>query len=386
MRARKASSAANVFVVGAIPANTGDGSRVQAYYTSGGDYIVSDKGDLKLSSVVPHEFGHFFTLAHPFFGWEGQAWTAAEYGGVPVPIRSPGGTFNEKADSSNCTVAGDRICDTPPDYLFAFSEIQSNCTEFEGDALDPDGMPVDPMENNLMSYFTSCIDYDLTPDQKDAILLDYYSSGRSYLRSGYVPAEGEITSTANLISPIGGETTEGYNEVRFTWNKVENAQFYVLEIDETPTFGFRMRDYIVTDTSVVIDDAELRANRRHFWRVRPYSECFTDTEFAIEEQFRTGRDLVNTNEISSLNGWSVQPNPVRSDNALSVQIMASEAFEGTIELVSLRGEIINSTANQRIPIGESNWPLEVSGLVNGIYFVRLHTANGTAVQRVTVLN
>ena len=90
--------------------------------------------------TVAHEIGHFFSLAHPFFGWEDNAWDPNVHGN-PVGTYAPAGApfLNEKMDGSNCTIAADGLCDTPPDYLFAFSAAQNGCNPWSGGAMDPNG-------------------------------------------------------------------------------------------------------------------------------------------------------------------------------------------------------------------------------------------------------
>ncbi|MEZ4948184.1 MAG: hypothetical protein R2784_02135 [Saprospiraceae bacterium] len=49
---------------------------------------------------------------------------------------SPNGSPTELQDGSNCTTAGDKICDTPPDYNFGLI----NGNSCYGGAKDPNGV------------------------------------------------------------------------------------------------------------------------------------------------------------------------------------------------------------------------------------------------------
>lgn len=53
-------------------------------------------------TTIAHEFGHFFSLPHTFYGWE--------YG-------IPDDEDQEWVNGANCNSAADGFCDTPPDYL-----------------------------------------------------------------------------------------------------------------------------------------------------------------------------------------------------------------------------------------------------------------------------
>jgi len=85
------------------------------------------------SSTLVHEIGHYFDLYHthePAFG-----------------IECP--------DGSNCTDAGDRICDTPADpNLYGHVSAPPSCA-YDNYASPPgecDGTPYGPQPNNIMSY------------------------------------------------------------------------------------------------------------------------------------------------------------------------------------------------------------------------------------------
>jgi len=58
----------------------------------------------------------------------------------------------ELQNGSNCDVAGDLICDTPPDYFFG--NTWTNCN-FTLEVADPNGDIVNPMEDNVMSSFNN---------------------------------------------------------------------------------------------------------------------------------------------------------------------------------------------------------------------------------------
>lgn len=80
-------------------------------------------------STFSHEIGHYFNLFHthePFYG-------------------------DEYVDGSNCTVAGDLVCDTPADPTLGSSNVSSACN-YTGSAVDGHGDPYVPDPSQLMSY------------------------------------------------------------------------------------------------------------------------------------------------------------------------------------------------------------------------------------------
>lgn len=92
-----------------------------------------------------HELGHYFGLEH--------TWMA-------------GGT-DELVDGSNCSTAGDRICDTPADPYVQGPPMTtwlSNC-RFIYTTKDANGDYYDPFVGNIMSYYPDECSCGFTDDQ-----------------------------------------------------------------------------------------------------------------------------------------------------------------------------------------------------------------------------
>jgi hypothetical protein len=86
-------------------------------------------------NLLPHEVGHYFNLLHTF--------------------ETSGGN-RELVNGSNCSVAGDLICDTPADPYDATKPgtLNSGCT-YTGTVTDANGELYRPDMTNIMSYWHS---------------------------------------------------------------------------------------------------------------------------------------------------------------------------------------------------------------------------------------
>lgn len=80
-------------------------------------------------STLAHEVGHYFGLLHTHETFYGA----------------------ELVDGSNCTFAGDMICDTPADPTLGNTNVSPGCV-YTGTVVDGNMMPYMPDVTNIMSY------------------------------------------------------------------------------------------------------------------------------------------------------------------------------------------------------------------------------------------
>lgn len=383
MDAQKVNNAVNIFINNSI-GGSGGGTTLAYYQPPIGtaDWIVIDDSYVLGPNVLPHELGHFFSLSHPFYGWEDNPYNEAAHGnpvGNFAPSTAvPGQIQNDRMDQSNCTVAADGICDTPPDFLFGF--VQSGCGQWQPEIEDFTGGIVDPMENNMMSYFSSCNSYEFTPQQVDAIFASLNSNGRNYVNPGTTPNLDEITSTPTLNYPPD-ESTVAYSSVPISWEVVPGATHYVLEIDQLAGFGFQPAYYVTSDPGKTLTNLE--NNRTYYWRVLPFSSYRTCSAYSEVYQFTTADIPVNTIEIESVENWMVRPNPVAKDANAVIEMNSTEAFDAEVNIYNLTGKLLSST-NNTFAQGASTFEVNTSSLNIGMYIVSVQSAKGVMTQKVVV--
>lgn len=235
------------------------------------------------NSTIAHELGHFFSLPHTFYGWEGRSASDA-------PRAS-----DERVNGSNCGAAGDYFCDTPADYLSDRWSCPFNQTkvDFNGQQYQPDG-------ELYMSYSNDACTSYFSEEQVDAMRANL-NGPRSYLLGHTYPNYGVITDTTQTVLPAMNALNVPANYVNLKWTAVENATHYYLEILNNSPSIIIVKDTVVTDTSVVFTD--LSRFKGYKFRVRafnPYSTCSPITFFSI---FSTGdtsalRPSVNVQPIS----------------------------------------------------------------------------------------
>ena len=128
------------------------------------DVIVMDNQctNNPVSTTLIHEFGHHFALEHTH-GLSNSELT------------------DELVNGSNCTTAGDRLCDTPADPQLNSSNVSSVNCMYTGTATDALGQQFDPDTSNIMSYSpNTCTDF--ISQQQYARMYAGYHTYKSYYK------------------------------------------------------------------------------------------------------------------------------------------------------------------------------------------------------------
>lgn len=375
-------NAINVFVVQDAQTNSGIGTTL-GYYSPSQDWLVMRIDEVGLfKKTLSHEIGHYFSLLHPFNGWDHEPYEEADHGN-PVSAISPGGVPNEYQNGNNCETAGDYVCDTPPDYNFGFGWNSCNYT---AGTMDPGGTVVDPMEINIMSYFLQCEanDYTFTEEQGDLMIADLNSFQRNKIRSDYIPSHAEITGIPTPISPINDEVTPGYNNIHFEWSAVDGASFYFLEISRLSSFStnFERVTMIVYGTSKIVN-VNFDADKTYYWRVRALNEVSTCATYSVNGKFKTGT-TTSANNITEVNDINIIPNPVSSNGTLQVRMNNADSFEGQISLVNITGQVVKQLPAQQFAAGENTYEIALGNESSGIYFLHITSKEGKITRKVVI--
>jgi len=300
-------------------AGTGGIGTTLGYYSPTFDFIVMRKQELPFpsSGTLTHELGHFFSLPHPFFGWEGEPYDPDIHGN-PCTV-----TTAELVNGSNCNFSGDGICDTPPDYLFAFSPLScvAGCN-FECEIYDRNNERIFPHEENVMSYFDPCNMHTFSTGQKEAMYDDQASPSRGYIRSSYEPDTNQVATNWVVNSPGVAENFDNYNSILFDWEDLENATHYLVTISGTTT-----HEIIVEDSELFMTD--LSANGFYSFGVRAYNEVSACSVFEPVSNliFTTGDTATSNNNIEEINDVVVYPNPTNSNNEVTIALDVKLSLE-----------------------------------------------------------
>ena len=203
-----------------------------AYYAPLRDWIVSriDMVEQTVPNVIPHEVGHYFSLPHPFNGWDQIPWNLAQHGNPVTMNTAPDGqTPVEVVARNNCNTSGNFLCGTPADYNLGFN--WGGCAPYTGGVMDKNNDLLAPQQENVMGYFFNCGDYEFVQDQIDMMIADYLSVSRHSIRDDdFIPVQGPINGISSIVNPPHNTTTDYFDNVNLEWTEVDGADRYYVEV------------------------------------------------------------------------------------------------------------------------------------------------------------
>ena len=322
-----------------------------------------------------HEIGHFLSLPHTFYGWEG---TDSDF---PYNLPAPnyvGGEVVEKIDGSNCQYAADGFCDTPPDYL-AYRWPCNGDSLSTKSQMDPDSVTFRSDGTLFMSYANDNCSSRFSEEQIDAMHANV-NEDRSYLIGQMDELSPIVDVVLNPIVPKKGSTVDFFENVLFEWEPVANADGYIVEVSRFQNFALIEHSYHVQGTSFVSED--LKAGKTYYWRLRPYNAQYTCKQYSESAGFLTGL-LSGVRDIEEVKSLSVAPNPVSFGQAFFIDLNMEAPVTMDVKLLTLTGQ----TAQQfrwETNTGLNRKVLDTNALLPGIYFLQLQSESGLMSYKVVV--
>ena len=367
-----------------------------SWYSGFGDYIFLLKQMMSpQAKTEAHEIGHFFTLPHTFYGWEGTD-AEADYGGQSVPSTIGGGwsSFSPEAvprtgAQANCNAAGDGFCGTEADYYSDRTACPYIVT-----VKDPFGNALNPDESNIMSYASDACVNTFSTDQQAAIAIDV--AQRSWV-SNTPNGTTDLAAAAapSPLSPVNNGLLGSVSNstVRLEWTA--GAPWYYIEV-----YGTIIPNVWVPDVNDVIyrgyqyngnnyfdlPTTNMQAGKHYAWRITPisnYSTCATPSPYYKFEATASQTTDIKDLPIEKQMAFDVVSNPV-SSSYIPLTVYTAEEMIASVRIYSTDGREVIAVTKELFPQGESVVQLPASELANGIYIAVLATDRGNLQQKFVV--
>lgn len=206
------------------------------------DYIVIANGCADNTSTLAHEIGHYFDLYHTH---------ETSFGA-------------ECVNGTNCTTAGDLLCDTPADPTLTGNVSAAPGCTYTGVGVDAcSSSPYTPSTHNIMSYSQKQC-RDIFTAQQNAKILFTIANGRSYLNYACCvtpviscPSNITINNTTGQCGTLvnyPAATATGNEPLTITYSKASGSFFAVgtttVTATATNSCGTASCSFIVTVNDV----------------------------------------------------------------------------------------------------------------------------------------
>jgi hypothetical protein len=342
------------------------------YFFPGIDGIALNKSCTQPNDHTwAHEVGHFLSLPHPFFGWEGASLNPDQ----PAPAFIDGWLV-EKLDGTNCNNAGDGFCDTPPDYL----NYRWSCNVAGTSNVvqrDPNGEEFVSDGTLFMSYSNSGCKNRFSPDQIAAMQANIMEERPNLLT--VAPAAGSLvipeTENITVLSPAAGVLIEG-SSVRLAWAPVPNATHYLVQVNPFSIFSIVFNEFLVDEPELTFTN--LLPDETFYWRIFPLNDYNTCGSFTRAASFDTG-NVTASQELLAGEQLRVTPNP-SGGGQVFLELESRYSGPAVWQVLNLQGQVLQtqpfnaSNGSQRLPINTRQLP-------PGLYLLRVQLNDRMAVEK-----
>lgn len=172
---------------------------------------------------------------------------------------------------------------------------------------------------------------------------------------------GAVNSTS-LLSPINNAYRITVKP-EFTWQSVQEAEHYELQIAEDPYFLHKIIDTNLLTTKYVIPN-DLSKNTSYFWKVRVWSKNNSSSWSPIWSF--TTEDPADVEESKSI--FSISPQPVRDEAIITFNL--NNINSGiSIELYDIKGTQTAEYKFTSLNEGSNKLRLDLSNIPSGMYNV-----------------
>lgn len=225
-----ANNVLNIYHFNSITSNSGAGLCGYSDFPPGPDIVMMDGSCTLNGSTLSHEVGHYFSLLH----------THSTVGG------------REFVDGTNCSVAGDLLCDTPADPTLSNSNVNTSCI-YVGTQRDPNGDLYNPDVRNLMSYSRKSCRNIFSQEQYSMVLFSAVNE-RDYI----------TCSTIGICNVPANQAENNIDEDRadLSWTAIASNSYEVKYRE--PGGGWTVR----AATSASLSLIGLDCDTEYEWQVR----------------------------------------------------------------------------------------------------------------------
>ncbi len=262
------------------------------------------------------------------------------------------------------------VTDLMPETMYQF-RVRAICDAAEG-------LISDWVEGTFTTAELPCFTYTVTGLAANT---SYYAAvkalcGNGIVESGYSDT---VQFTTNACGRVTGVTTSGVtaHSVVVSWND-SGVSKYKLEYGDR-NFSEGNGTTIIVDNATSYTITNLDEDHNYSVFVKAICEEGVEGDWSEQADFTTPEQGEGINEVSAANQLSIYPNPANDVTTIAVSGVNGEV---SITIVDMNGRVVASDSMSCE--GDCTKSVEVSGLAQGAYFVRVNGENLSIVRKLIV--
>jgi hypothetical protein len=205
--------------------------------------------------------------------------------------------------------------------------------------------------------------------------VDLWSDTRLFITTTSKPAPPQLVSAVPTYVNRGDVYT-------LTWNKVKDAEQYLVYLSKVPTFASSLRTATPTDT--VVTFTALTKATQYYWKIQasnfvgagPWSDSWTFNTTVTEVQDEPGIP----SEYSMSQNY---PNPFNPTTTIKFSLPQSDVT--TLTIYDLLGKEVQTLIHKELAAGYHEINFDGGTLGNGVYFYRIQAGNFRATKKLLLL-
>ncbi len=299
----------------------GQGATSRGHFSHDGidRFRVNTSQLLVRESVFQHELGHYLDLYHTHEIWNN--------------------TNIELVERSNCSTAGDLLCDTPADPRLRTGVNVNNFCNYIGNEIDANGDSYTPLTDNIMSYATQCRT-EFTEEQLE--------------RVAFVAREVRSYLSFDNCSNISLSEIQLSGDIDFDNVLIGQTETRILTIENTGNESFNVTNITSSNPAFTIVGSSIT--------VQPNTTVEIPIQFApTQEQSYSGVITIdNTANNANSSNSTIQVTGTgfsNTNNFSNISVTGNLNF-GNVEVGQSATEtfVINNTGNESFAVSSINFP------------------------------
>ena len=191
--------------------------------------------------------------------------------------------------------------------------------------------------------------------------------------------------TPTLSFPVDQQENVG-TLTEFSWNRVDSATFYRLQLSGNSSFNSTILDTSGIESTVFTISNPLNENTKYYWRIMGISDNEeNNSDWSNEHVFTTGvRTSIENNSLpNNYILFQNYPNPFNPNT--EIQYALPESNQVTLEVFNSLGQKVMELVNSYKSAGYHREIFDASNLSSGVYLYKLTTASFTKTNKMLLI-